>query len=188
MIAGVLCRNARNAELSSLAASQAEALFRDDSLVVANLRLQECQALNSLAIHASGGAEREVFTRKLWNVLLLVINLLLRRLEASTLLPGTIRAEEMEYEVHTQTVMKKAKNEPVPPPAVLRDWASTMGYNTLMFVMFRSLDFLPVLWWPPAERRFVESFVLKASTSSREQLAYHSRCLVKWISWRILRR
>ena len=44
-IAGVLGRHARDAELSASAAVQAEALFGENSLVFAHLRMGETQAL-----------------------------------------------------------------------------------------------------------------------------------------------
>ena len=99
VIAGVLCRHARNAELSASAAVQAEALFGgDDSLVVAKLRIVESQALNSLASEASG-AEQATLVRRAWAVLS-VLPLLLRRVEAKTLLPGTVREEELDYHAY----------------------------------------------------------------------------------------
>ena len=159
-IAGVLSRHARNAELSASAAVQAEALFGgDDSLVVAHLRIGESQALTSLALRASG-AEQDTFVRRAWVVLLSVLPLLLRRLEANTLLPGTVKEEELDYYVHAQVAAKKAKNEPVPSPAILRALASTMGYDTLVLTMYRSLDLLRLPLWPTTQKRMVESFVL----------------------------
>ena len=125
VIAGVLCREARDAELSALASTQAEALFGDNSLVVASLRYNESESLNSLNLMASG-EEKVAFLRRSWGVLLSVIDLLLRRLEANTLLPGTIREEELDYDAHAKAAVQKAKNQPVPPPAVLRAWASAL--------------------------------------------------------------
>ena len=55
VIAGVLSRDARNADLSAQAAVQAEALFGDDSLVVASLRVSESTSLKGLALNTSGG-------------------------------------------------------------------------------------------------------------------------------------
>ena len=114
-IASVLCRHARNAELSANAAVQAEALFGDNSLVVAHLRMGESQALAILAQEANGAQQKTLFRRS-WATLLSVLPLLLRRLEANTLLPGSIREEELEYEVHARVALKNAKNEPVPSP------------------------------------------------------------------------
>ena len=50
---------------------------------------------NSLAVAASG-AEREAFFRQSWAALVSVVPLLLRRVEGNTLLPGTIREEELD--------------------------------------------------------------------------------------------
>ena len=160
VIAGVLCRHARNAELSALSSMQAEALFGDDSLVVARLRMSESESFNSLAIRASG-AEREVLARQSWAVLLSLINLLVKRLEANTLLPGTIREEELDYEAHALAALAMAKNQPIPSPAVLRAWAPTMGYNTLIVALYRSLCLLQQPYWPTAQKRMAESFVLR---------------------------
>ena len=159
--AGVLCRYARAAELSASAATLAEVLFGgDDSLVVASLRIDESRNLTCLSIEASG-AEQETFDRRAWAALVSVIHLLVRRLESNTLLPGTVREEELDYYAHLQAAVKKAKNKPVPPPAVLRDFVSTMGYDTLLDAIIRSLDLLPLPMWPAAQKRMVESFVLQ---------------------------
>ena len=160
VIAGMLCREARDVELSGQAAVQAEALFGDDSLVVANMRYSECCSLNNLNLRASG-AEKEALLRQSWRLLVSVIILLLRRLEADTLLPGTIREEELDYDAYVIAAIKKATNEPAPSPAVLRAGASTLGYKTLLSAVFRSLDLLPFPYWPQNERTMVESFVLR---------------------------
>ena len=158
--AGVLCRFARDAELSAQAATQAEALFGDNSLVVARLRFCESDSLASLAYMASG-AEQEVLLRKSWAVLLSLVNLLLRRLADNTLEPGFIREEELDYAAHVQASLCKAKNEPAPSPAELRELASAMGYNTLLNTMYRSLDLLTQPYWPTVQKRMLESFVLQ---------------------------
>ena len=161
VIAAALCRYARHAELSASAAVQAEALFgADNSLVVADLRMNESAALTTLAAEASG-AEQEAFIRRGWAALLSVIPLLLRRIEASTLLPGTIREEEVDYTAYMQAATRKAVNKPVASPAELRTAVSAMGYNTLMYAMDRSLDLLALPFWPAAQKKMVESFVLQ---------------------------
>ena len=159
-MAGMLCRHARNAELSAQASSQAEELFGGDSLVVADLRYSECCSLNNLASKANG-AEEEALSLRSWAVLLSVVNLLLRRLDANTLLPGTIREEELDYEAHARAATCKAKNVPVPSPDELRALASTMGYNTLLETMFTCLDLLQQPLWPTVQKRMVESLVLR---------------------------
>ena len=161
VIASVLNRHARNVELSAQAAVQAEALFGDDSLVVASLRTGESIALANLSKGASG-ADKKAFLHRSWDVLVSVIALLLRRLEVNVLLPGTIQEEELVYEAHVQAVIQRAKNMPAPPPAaLLRAWASTLGYNTLLNAMFRSLDLLTHPLWPAGQVRTVKSFVLQ---------------------------
>ena len=159
VIAGVLCRHARSAELSAQAAVQAEALFGDDSLVLASLRMCESESFNSLNLQASG-AEKEALLRRSWKLLVSLVTLLLRRLEADTLLPGTIREEELDVEAHALAATVKAKNKQV-SPALLRAAASTMGYKTLLSAMFRSLDLLPFPYWTQHERKMVASFVLR---------------------------
>ena len=124
VMAAALCRHARHAELSAQAAVQAEALFGDNSLVVAHLRTSESTALNNLAVDASG-SEDLALARRSWAVLVSVSNLLQRRLSTNTLLPGHIRQEELDYGAHAQAAMMKAKNEPVPPPALLRACVSS---------------------------------------------------------------
>ena len=158
--AGQLCRRARCVELSAQAATQAESLLGDDSLVVASLRLSESNSLANLASEASG-TESEALLLRSWAVLLSVINLLLRRLSDNTLFPGTIREEEIDFDAHAQAGTFKATNDPVPPPAVLRSRASTMGYEALLNAMYRSLHLLRHPLWPTVQKRMVESFVLR---------------------------
>ena len=155
VIAGTLCRYARAAELSASAAVKAEALYGENSLVVANLRMCESSSFTSVAEEA-GGTEDEALVRRAAAVLLSLIALLLRRLEANALLPGTIREEELDYFAHLQSTLKKAMNKPVPPPAVLRAVASTMGYDTFLSAMYRSLDLLAHPLWPDAQKKMVE--------------------------------
>ena len=158
--AAMLCRHARNAELSAQAATHAEALFGGDSPVVAKLRMSESLSLASLAKRTSG-AEQVAFCRTSFAVLLTVINLLLRRLEDSTLLPGSIREEEVNYEACVQALAKKATNVPVPSLSGLRNLTPTMGYNILLDAMFKSLNILQHQMWPAEQKRMVESFVLR---------------------------
>ena len=158
--ASVLCRHARSADLSSQAALEAEALFVDDSLVISDLQMSENTALTNLAREA-GGAEKEALHRRAWAVLVSAINLLLRRLEADTVLPGTLREEELDYEAHSKASVFKAKNEPVPPPFLLRSWASMLGYVTLLNAMVTSLHLLRYSYWPTVQKRVVESCVLR---------------------------
>ena len=160
VMAGVLCRFARCVELSAQAAVHAEGLFGDDSLVVASMRTTECQSLTNIGLYASG-AEKEALTRRAWAALLSVINILLRRLEANTLLPGTVRVEEIDYDAHVQATLCEAKNEAVPPQSGLRALASIIGYGILLKAMYGSLELLLAPFWPTVQKRMVESFVLR---------------------------
>ena len=83
--AAALNRHARAVELSAKAAEKGEALFGDNSLVVANLRIGESSALASLAIEARG-AEKQALIRRSWSALLSVIAILQLRLANNTLL------------------------------------------------------------------------------------------------------
>ena len=156
----MLSRYARAVELAAEAATHAEALFADDSLVVASLRMDGSMNLTNLTCNARG-AEREAFERQSWALLLSTIAILVRRLESNTLLPGSIREDEQDYTAHEQAAGFTALNKPVPLPAVLRAWASTMGYAILLRAMHTSLDLLRSPLWPPAQKRSVELFVLQ---------------------------
>ena len=160
-IATALFRYARDAELSASAAVHAEALFGESSLVVADLRIHESRSLVNLAIDASG-AEREALFRRAWAVLLSVIPLLLHRVEANTLLPGTVKEEEMDFAAYVQAAaLSTAQNAPPAPPAMRKVYASSMGYNTLLLAMVSSLNLLPGPIFPAVQKRSVESFVLQ---------------------------
>lgn len=121
-----LCRDARSAELSSSATEKAKALFGADSLVLADCLASECLALNNVSMTVTG-VEEEALDRKGWDVLFqALIPLLLRRLSTATLLPGTIRGEELEYAAHVRVAAHKALDKPLPSPAALRARASTI--------------------------------------------------------------
>ena len=101
------------------------------------------------------------FSRRAAGLLLSAIPILLRRLESDTLLPGTIREEELDYDAHEQAACLNVQNKPVPPPAVLRAIASAMGYDTPLRAIIRSLDFLRCPYLPGAQKMSVDSFVLR---------------------------
>ena len=160
-IASVLSRYARAVELAAQASVDAAALFGDDSLVVADLHTSGCTNLACLAGNTSG-AETEAFLRRSWALLLSVIRILLRRLDANTLLAGTIREEELQYKAHVQAVARKATNEQVLPPSSLRKAVAAFGYDLLLCAVFRSINYLMLPFFAAAQRRSVESFVLGA--------------------------
>ena len=120
------------------------------------------ESLSNLACDASVCvAEKEAFLRQSWALLLSTMAILLRRLESNTLLPGTIREEELDHAVYQQVAIQKAKNRLARPPAVLQAWASTLGYDLLLEVMHRGLDLLPLSLWPAAQKRSMQSFVFQ---------------------------
>ena len=71
----MLDRHARAAELSAKAADKGEALFGDNSLVVADLRTKESIAFTHLATTARG-SEGDALYRRSWGALLYVIAVL----------------------------------------------------------------------------------------------------------------
>ena len=160
--AGMLNRHARVAELSASAALKAEALFTNDSLVVAHLRLDESKALVNQAASASG-AELVALLHRSWSALSSVIGLLQRRLATNTLLPGTVRKEDSDYHAHVIATTYAAQTNAVqPPPAVMQAMAPTIGLKVLLNALHLSLSLLPVSFhslWPAAQQKMVESFV-----------------------------
>ena len=159
--ASVLCRHARAVELSAKAAAEGEALFGRNSLVVAQLRMAESFALTDQSINTSD-AEREALVRRSLRVLLVVIPILQCHLADNTLLPGTIRKEEIEYYAHKIATTLAATKQEVPSPAELQILGSTIGYDVLLDALFKSLNFLNLVFaplWPEAQRKVVESFV-----------------------------
>ena len=159
--AGMHVRDARDAELSAKADEKGEALFGDNSLVVASLRMGESKALASLTSTARG-AEQPGLIRRSLSALLSVIAILQSRLATTTLLPGTVRKDEADYYAHVLAAILATKDEPIPPLAALQRSGSAIGYVVLIDALYRSLDCLPSrlqLLWPDAQRKIIESFV-----------------------------
>ena len=159
-VAAALCRYARNAELASQASQTAEALFGDDSLVLADLRGSESSALTNLSNKASGGEQWDLRQRA-WAVLVSLVELLVRRLADNTILPGTIREEKLDFAVRQQCTVEKTQGNPNPSPAGLHALAPTFGYNTLIGAMGMSLNLSQLPYWLAEQKRMVESFVLQ---------------------------
>ena len=63
-------------------------------------------------------------------ILVPVHALLLRRLADNTLLPGTVKKEEVAYYARWHAFMCKAEDEPVPSEAVLQRLGAVLGYQT----------------------------------------------------------
>ena len=163
MIASVLCRHACAVDLAAQAAVEAAALFGGDSLVLADLQMVGSENLSCSALDAKG-ADQEALYRQSWALLLSALPIFLRRLDAGTLLPGTVWDEKVSYQVHAQAVVKKARNKSAAAPAIMLEAGSAMGYNLLVRAAFTSRNHLmhPHPSWPAAERRSVEVFVFQA--------------------------
>ena len=142
---------------------QAEALFIEDSLIVANL--QSVQA-RQLCLFKKGGrvADKEAACRQAWALLSPVTALLLRRLSKNTLLPGTCRKEEVAFATLLLKSSHKAQNTPQTPSLAALDErrSACYGYACLLSVAVDSLMLLTAPVWSLTERRVVQSFVLSA--------------------------
>ena len=138
----VLCRHTRAAELCDRAARRAARLWGDNSLVVAELRVGEAASLQALANSSTSSSEKEALRRRTWAILVPVHALLLRRLADNTLLPGTIKEEEMTYGRRSQAFTWKAKDEPVPSEAALQALGAVLGYDTPLDAVFVTLALL----------------------------------------------
>lgn len=128
---------------------------------MASLRMSESDALAKISETASD-AERHALLRRSFSAALSVFAILQRRLTANTLLPGTVRKEELDYAVHILAVVLAAQNKPVPSPAVLQTTASAIGYSVLLRALYNSLLFSSsalCLLWPVAERKTMELYV-----------------------------
>ena len=155
--AGTLGRHAHHLELAGRAAAQAEALFREDSLVVASLHWGEVNALWNVSCDANA-AEAELLDRRAWALLLPLHALLLRRVAANTLL--SVRKEESEHAAHLVVSGSRAASEPEPSKALLQAAGRMMGYNVLLQVAVETVKLLGSRRWPRAQEASATSFVL----------------------------
>lgn len=95
-------------------------MFGADSIVVASLCHGEALSLVHQA-KVSTRQEAEALVQRAWALLLPMNALLLRRTAANTLLPGTVRREEVVYRAHVEEAVSKARSEAVPPRAKLHE-------------------------------------------------------------------
>ena len=142
--AHALSRHTRAAELSERAAKHADKLWGDNSLVVAHLRVGEAVALRGMADASMSSSELVALLRRTWALLAPVHAFLLHRLADNTLLPGTIKEEEMTYYARSQAFGYKAQEygKPVPSEAVLQSLGAVLGYETLLDVVLITLALL----------------------------------------------
>ena len=154
----VLCRHSRAAELCERAARHAARLWGDNSLVVAELRFGEAASLRSLARVST--SEKEAL--RAWAILVPLHALLLCRLADNTLLPGTIKEEELTYRARSQAFTCKLKAKPVPSEAALQGLGLLFGYETLLDAVSITLALLVELRGSGLTRESAHSFVLTA--------------------------
>ena len=160
--ASVLCRDSRCMELSERAARHAQRLWGENSLMVAHLRMSEANVLRNLALTSTSFSEKEALCRRAWAILVPVHVLLLRRFADDTLMPGTTTEEEVTYYARLLAFTFKAKEELVPPEAVLQGLGAALGYTTLLSAVFHTLNLLVELQGFALQRESAHSFVLKA--------------------------
>ena len=137
-------------------------LWGDNSLVVAHLRVCEVVSLRGMARASTSSTEQEALWRRAWAILVPVHALLLRRLADNTLLPGTIKEEEVTYYARSQAFTKKAQDITVPSEADLQALGVVLGYTTLMGAAFHTLALLAELQGFALPRESAHSFVLTA--------------------------
>ena len=147
---------------SARAARHAEKLWGDNSLVVADLRLGEATTLRCTAGTSTSSSEEEAIMRRAWAILVPMRALLLRRLADNTLLPGTIKEEEVTYFASSQVFACKAANKPTPSEAVLQGFGVALGYTALLSAAVLTLALLAELQGFELPRKSAHSFVLTA--------------------------
>ena len=96
---------------------------------------------------STSSSEQEGLRRRAWAILVPVHALLLRRLADNTLLPGTIKEEEVTYYARLLAFTYKVKAKPVPSDdeAVLQGLGAVLGYTTLLDAVYQTLSLLMVL-------------------------------------------
>ena len=161
--AGVLGRDAHAAELYERAALLAEALCLPDSLAVVHARHGQVIAIRNSSCGMPPGPAKDELRRRAWALLLPLHAPLLRRAAANTLLPGTVRREEVDYQIHAQAAVDKVKRASSNALAAQGDPAGQLvGFVTLCDVMAATLNGLPDSHWPAEECASAQAFVLAA--------------------------
>ena len=160
--AGMLGRHARLLELAGRAAAVAEALYTEDSLIVASLRATEANALWNMSCATGSKAEEAALERRAWALLPTLRDLLMRRVAANTLLPGTVRQEENVHGAFLVAATCRAANQPVQSNTLLQGAGQLMGYRFLIEVAVMTLTLLASRRWPRAQEASAQAFVLDA--------------------------
>ena len=116
-----------------------------------------------MANASTSSSEREALRRRAWAILVPVHALLLRRLADNTLLPGTIKEEEVRYGVRLEVFKCKAKDKPVPSEEVdLQAMGVVHGYEALLDAVYQTLALLMELRGFGMPQESAHSFVLTA--------------------------
>ena len=88
--------------------------------------------------------------------------LLLRRVVANTLLPGTVHQEESKYGAFLEAAGYRAAGYAPPANAHTKRAGQLIGYKLLLEVAFATLKLLELPRWPRAQREKAQAFVLNA--------------------------
>ena len=160
--ADALGRHSRCAELCDRAARNAKTHLGDDSLIVAHLHLIEATSLRELACESTSSSEQEALRQHAWAILVPVHALLLRRLAHNTLLPDTIREEEVTYYARSQAFARKAADVPATSETFLQGLGAVLGYQTLLKTVCMTLALLMELRGSALPRESAHSFVMTA--------------------------
>jgi len=142
-------RHARAAELYGRAVEHAVAAgVQSDSLILASLRLYRGMELFSLALDETGinATSAIALYTEAWAIVCEVMRVLSARDQAGTLLPGTLRAEEVAYADASQHAMLRFVSAELPQEETsgtqLKYEASLWGYNHLMLCAQLALGYL----------------------------------------------
>ena len=159
--AGVLYRHTRCAELCDRGAKHAERLWGENSLVVAHLRVSEAGSLRGMADTSTSSSEKAALRQRAWATLAPVHALLLHRLADNTLLPGTMKEEEVTSDARTQAFVCEVMGKSV-SSKVFQGLDAVLGYETLLEAIFNTLNLAVELQGSALLRENAHSFVLTA--------------------------
>ena len=150
-------------------------MWGNNSLIVADLRMGEAVALREVAFASSSTSEKEALRRRAWAILVPVHALLLRRLADNTLLPGTIKVEEVTYDARLQAFVRKAADKPPLSDAALHSLGVSFGYKTLIKVASCTLALLIELRGSGLLQESAHAFVLTALDAIPRTATTHTR-------------
>lgn len=168
MKAGLQKRHMRDADCCSLAAEAGMPLFGGDSLITAWLRAGQARSLYNQAgdeqkLGSAGEADAVSLDRRSWAVLVVdTLPQLQRRMDAGTVLPGTLRPMEEAYYVYEQQAIKRFTEQPLLDAAMQQEWSSTFGFDVTLHAAVTALVLLPRHPWRADQLQLAQAFVLAA--------------------------